>query len=163
MVKEIILNLWFDQNALEFAKHYIEFFGNGKINSIATYPDVGNEITGMKSGSVMTVDFEFNGRRYIAINGGPMFPHTPAMSLMVECQDQREIDDYWNRFLAAGAKEVECGWLTDRFGVSWQVCPAEMTSMMLTTDLAAKNRLFAAMLKMKKLNIETLKKAFAGQ
>jgi predicted 3-demethylubiquinone-9 3-methyltransferase (glyoxalase superfamily) len=113
-------------------------------------------------GSVLTIYFELAGQKYLALNGGPEFQFTPAISLMIDCKDQAEVDYFWEA-LSAGGLKIECGWVTDKFGISWQIVPSEFSKMMLDEDTEKNDRVMAAMLKMKKLEIEPLRKAYAGE
>lgn len=149
--------LWFDDQAEEAAAFYVSIFKNSSIVETLHSP---LEMHRPK-GSVLTVSFVLDGQEFMALNGGPQFTFSPAISFMVNCETQEEIDDYWEK-LTAGGQEVECGWLTDKFGVSWQIVPTVLLKMANDADTAAAGRAFSAMLKMKKLNIAQLKQAFAG-
>jgi predicted 3-demethylubiquinone-9 3-methyltransferase (glyoxalase superfamily) len=149
--------LWFDGNAQEAADFYVSVFKDARIVSTARYPE-GAPGT---PGSVMTVRFTVNGEEFLALNGGPQFKFTPAISLVVSCDTQEEIDDLWQK-LSQGGAEVACGWLTDKFGVSWQIVPAAIGEMMSSPDKAAAQRAFAAMMDMKKLDIAALRRAYQG-
>jgi predicted 3-demethylubiquinone-9 3-methyltransferase (glyoxalase superfamily) len=146
--------LWFDTQAEQAANLYVSTFKNSKIVKIARYGDAG---PGPK-GSVMTVEFELNGQRFIALNGGPHFKFNEAVSFSVECQTQAEVDEYWSK-LSDGGVEGQCGWLKDRFGLSWQVNPTILGEMLADPDPAKARRAMEAMLKMKKIDIAALKKA----
>jgi predicted 3-demethylubiquinone-9 3-methyltransferase (glyoxalase superfamily) len=146
--------LWFDTQAEQAANLYVSTFKNAKIVKIARYGDAG---PGPK-GSVMTVEFELNGQRFIALNGGPHFKFNEAVSFSVECQTQAEVDEYWSK-LSDGGVEGQCGWLKDRFGLSWQVNPTILGEMLADPDPAKARRAMEAMLKMKKIDIAALKKA----
>jgi predicted 3-demethylubiquinone-9 3-methyltransferase (glyoxalase superfamily) len=150
--------LWFDGNAEEAANYYVSIFKNSKISNIERYGDAG---PGPK-GSVMIVNFELDRQPFIALNGGPEFKFTPAISFLVNCEDQAEVDRLWNR-LTEGGKEVQCGWLQDRFGVSWQIVPKLFFELMKDQDPAKSQRVFKAMMKMVKMDIETLKRAYDGK
>jgi len=149
--------LWFDNNAEEAAKFYASVFPNSKILKTARYGEAG---PGPK-GSVMTVEFELDGQRMIALNGGPQFKFTEAISLSVDCKTQEEVDHYWTK-LSQGGKEQPCGWLKDKYGLSWQVNPAILGELLSGPDAKKAKRVMEAMLKMKKIDIEGLKKAYAG-
>jgi predicted 3-demethylubiquinone-9 3-methyltransferase (glyoxalase superfamily) len=157
---KIVPFLWFDTQALEAAKFYVSVFKGpkSKILSVSRYGETG---PGPK-GSVMVVDFQIDGQRVQALNGGPHFAFSPAFSFSISCKMQREIDGYWKKLLAGGGKESQCGWLTDKFGFSWQVVPERMEKLMATKDAAKANRVMAAMLKMVKLDIATLEAAAKG-
>jgi predicted 3-demethylubiquinone-9 3-methyltransferase (glyoxalase superfamily) len=161
MIRPIVPCLWFDNQAEEAARFYTGIFSNSSINLISRYPDAGQEIHGRQPGSVMTVEFELDGQRFTALNGGPHFMFNEAVSFQILCDTQEEIDYYWDRLTAGGA-EQPCGWLKDRFGVSWQVVPAQMYEVMANPDPAGMNRLSEAMFKMKKLDVGTLMRAYQG-
>lgn len=146
--------LWFDTQAEEAAKFYTSTFPNSRIVTVARYGDAG---PGPK-GSVMTVEFELDGQRMIALNGGPQFKFTEAISLSVDCKDQAEVDHYWNKLLQGG-KESQCGWLKDRYGLSWQINPTVLGEMLSDPDPKKAKRVMEAMLKMKKIDIAALKAA----
>ncbi|WP_315837552.1 VOC family protein [Bradyrhizobium prioriisuperbiae] len=154
MSKKITTSLWFDGNAEEAANFYTSIFKDSKITRISRYGDAG---PGPK-GSVMVVAFELNGQSFIGINGGPHFKFSPAISLMINCDTQQELDHYWDSLLAGGAPS-QCGWLTDKFGLSWQVVPSIMNELMSDADKA--NRVMAAVMKMVKLDIAELQRAAA--
>ena len=149
--------LWFDGNGEEAVNYYLSIFKDGKPGRIGRYTEAGPG----PAGSVMTVEFELNGQKFLALNGGPGHPFSEAISLMIICADQDEVDYYWNR-LAEGGQEVACGWVTDRYGLSWQVVPAVLMDLNTDPDRARAARVFAAMLKMTKLDIATLEAAAAG-
>jgi predicted 3-demethylubiquinone-9 3-methyltransferase (glyoxalase superfamily) len=146
--------LWYDTQAEEAAKFYVSIFPKSKILKMARYGDAG---PGPK-GSVMTVEFELAGQRIIALNGGPVFKFTEAISLTVDCKDQKEVDHYWNKLLQGG-KESQCGWLKDRYGLSWQIVPTVLGQLLSSPDAKKAKRVMEAMLKMKKLDIAPLKAA----
>jgi len=146
--------LWFDTQAEEAAKFYASIFPNSKILSVARYGDAG---PGPK-GSVMTVEFELDGQRMIALNGGPHFKFTEAISLSVDCKDQKEVDRYWTR-LSQGGQESMCGWLKDKYGLSWQVTPGILGKLISDKDAKKAKRVMEAMLKMRKIDIAALKAA----
>lgn len=144
--------LWFENQAEEAAKFYTSVFKNSKITQVSRYPEGGPA----PAGSVMVVSFELDGREFLALNGGPQFKFTEAISMVVKCKDQAEIDYYWEN-LSQDGKEVQCGWLKDKFGLSWQVVPAEMGKLMGTPEKAA--RVMAAIMKMIKLDIAAMERA----
>ncbi len=150
--------LWFDTQAEEAVNFYVSIFKNSRIGSIAHYEEEAAKASGRPKGSVMTVAFELDGQEFIALNGGPLFKFTEAISLVVNCETQEEVDHFWKR-LTAGGQEVQCGWLKDRFGVSWQIVPTVLGEMLQDKDPGKSRRVMAAMLKMKKINVEALKKA----
>jgi predicted 3-demethylubiquinone-9 3-methyltransferase (glyoxalase superfamily) len=146
--------LWFDTHAEEAARFYASIFPNSRILNTARYGDAG---PGPK-GSVMTVEFQLDGQRMIALNGGPVFRFTEAISLVVDCKDQKEVDHYWSRLLQGG-QESMCGWLKDRYGLSWQIVPAVLGRLLSEPDAKKAKRVMEAMLKMKKIDIAALEAA----
>lgn len=150
--------LWFDNQAEDAAKFYVSIFEGGKLGKITHYGKEGFEQHGRPEGSVMTVEFEVNGQKFIGLNGGPIFKFSEAVSFVVNCDDQKEIDYYWS-MLTQGGQEVECGWLKDKFGVSWQIVPTILGEMMADPDKLKTERVMSAFLKMKKFDIEALKQA----
>lgn len=154
--------LWFDNHAEEATKFYVSIFKNSKIHGMTRYDEEGAKASGRPKGSVMTVAFELDGQEFTALNGGPIFKFTEAISLVVNCETQAEVDHFWQK-LSAGGQEVQCGWLKDKFGVSWQVVPTVLTELLQDKDPEKSKRVMAAMLKMKKIEIEPLKKAYAGR
>ena len=155
--------LWFDDQAEEAARFYTTIFKNAKIVNISRYPAVGQEIHGKSAGSVMTVEFELNGQSFTALNGGPHFKFNEAISFQIECETQEELDGCWQRLSEGGdPKAQQCGWLKDKFGLSWQVVPKILAGMMTDPNAAGAQRAFQAMLQMKKLDIAELQRAFAG-
>ena len=149
--------LWFDTQAEEAVNHYISIFRDGKINSLARYGDAG---PGPK-GSVLTIAFELAGRQFIALNGGPVFKFTEAISLAIDCQSQAEVDELWER-LSDGGSKAQCGWLKDKYGLSWQVVPSVLIDMVQDPDPVKNARLMTAMFTMRKLDIAALKAAYDG-
>ena len=155
--------LWFDHQAEDAARFYTGIFKDSKITATTHYPDAGQEIHGKPAGSVLTVAFELNGQSFTALNGGPLFKFNEAVSLEIECAMQAEVDYYWERLGEGGDPQAQqCGWLKDKFGLSWQVVPAGMVEMLSDPDPAKSRRAFAAMLEMKKLDLAALQRAFAG-
>ncbi|MGA2112973.1 MAG: VOC family protein [Anaerolineales bacterium] len=150
--------LWFDNNAEEAATFYVSIFRNSKILSLSRYGEAG---PGLK-GSVMTVTFELEGQEFMALNGGPHFKFTEAISLFVNCSTQEEVDDLWAR-LSAGGQEGQCGWLKDKFGLSWQIVPAVLGAMLQDKDAETAKRVTEAMLRMGKLDLKVLKRAYDNQ
>ena len=146
--------LWFDSNAEEAVDFYVSVFKNSKILSTVRYGEVGPK----PKGTVMTIDFELDGQRLTALNAGPEFKFNEAISLVVHCQDQQEVDYYWEK-LSAGGHVIECGWLKDKFGLAWQIVPEVFFDLIRDSDNETRDRVMAAMMKMKKLDIETLKQA----
>ena len=155
--------LWFNDNAEAAARFYTSIFKKSKLGTIARYDEAGEKVSGRPAGSVMTVDFQIEGQDFIALNGGPMFKFNESISFVVNCKTQKEVDYYWKKLTAGGGKEVQCGWLKDKFGVSWQVVPVELNKLMNTKDAAKSQRVMEAMLKMVKLDINKLKAAAAGR
>ena len=155
--------LWFDSQAEEAAAFYTGIFRNSRIVEITRYGEAGREIHGRPPGSVMTVAFELDGQMFTALNGGPVFTFNEAISLQVYCDTQDEIDDYWNRLGAGGdPKAQQCGWLKDRFGVSWQIVPKMLSELLKDPHSAKSQRAMTAMLSMKKLDIAAMQRAYAG-
>ena len=152
--------LWFDGEAEEAARYYTGIFKNSKITLTTRYNEVGFEQHHRPPGSVMAVDFELDGQKFMALNGGPEFKFNEAISLQVLCENQQEIDYYWEK-LSAGGKEGQCGWLKDKFGLSWQVVPASMGQ--LVSNPATAPRVMAEVMKMVKLDLPTLERAAAGK
>lgn len=162
-IQKITPNLWFANEAEAAAKFYVSIFDNSSIGDIATYPEAGQENHNMKPGSVMTVEFTLEGQRFVALNGGPVFKFNEAISFMVNCDTQEEIDYYWNKLKEGGDPNAQvCGWLKDKFGLSWQIVPSMMDEIFNSKDKEKKNRVMAAMMKMKKLDIAELKRAAEG-
>ena len=154
--------LWFDSKAEEAARFYVSVFKNARIGRISRYGDEGFEIHGRPEGSVMTVEFEIEGQPFTALNGGPHFKFNEAISFQMPCETQEEIDHYWKR-LSAGGEIQQCGWLKDKFGVSWQIFPADLPAMMRDTDKTKATRAMHAMLGMKKFDIAELRAAYEGR
>ena len=150
--------LWYDTQAEEAANLYTSIFPNSKILAIARYGDAG---PGPK-GSVMTVQFQLDGQEIIALNGGPIYKFTEAFSLSVDCKTQEEVDRYWTKLTADGGQEGPCGWCKDKFGLSWQVTPSILPQMLSDTDRKKAMRAMEAMMKMKKIDIGALKRAYEG-
>jgi predicted 3-demethylubiquinone-9 3-methyltransferase (glyoxalase superfamily) len=156
--------LWFDHQAEEAARYYTGIFKNSKIGKISRYGDAGREVHGQAPGTVMTVEFELNGQPFTALNGGPLFKFNEAISFQIMCRTQEEVDDYWNKLSEGGDKNAQqCGWLKDKYGLSWQVVPTVLAEMMTDPDKEKSGRAMEAMLQMKKLDIAELKRAFAGE
>lgn len=153
----IIPNLWFDTQAEEAVDFYVSLFPDSRVVEVARYTEAGPG----PAGSVMVVDFELDGQPFTAINGGPQFPFTEAVSLLIECRDQAEIDRYWDA-LTDGGEEVQCGWLKDRYGLSWQVCPTGMGEILNDPDPERARRAVEAMFAMKKLDVAALRAAADG-
>jgi predicted 3-demethylubiquinone-9 3-methyltransferase (glyoxalase superfamily) len=150
--------LWFDDNAEEAVKFYTSIIKNSKIGKIARYDEAGEKAAGRPAGSVMTVEFQLEGQEFVALNGGPHFKFTEAISFVVNCETQEEVDYYWEKLSASG-KEVQCGWLKDKYGLSWQIVPTVLGELLSDKDAAKAQRVMQAMLKMVKLDIKKLKQA----
>lgn len=161
-MKNIITNLWFDSQAEEAAKFYVSIFPNSRVGAISRYNEAVSRAAGRPVGSVMTVEFNLNGRDFLGLNGGPMFKFSEAVSFIVECETQQEIDRYWSALTANGGQESMCGWLKDRFGLSWQIVPIALGEMMKSSNAGGIERMSAALMQMKKLNVAELTRAFAG-
>jgi predicted 3-demethylubiquinone-9 3-methyltransferase (glyoxalase superfamily) len=163
-ISNITTCLWFDGQAEEAAKHYTSIFKNSKIITKQLYTDAGTEIHGREPGSVMVVDFELNGQSFVAMNGGPHFKFNAAISFQIMCRDQEEVDYYWEK-LGEGGDEArrQCGWLADKFGVSWQVVPTVLKEMLGDVDKDKAKRATSAMLGMKKMDIAELQRAFNAE
>lgn len=150
--------LWFDDQAEEAAAFYVTVFDDARITAVQRYAEGGPG----EPGKVMTVNFELRGEPFVALNGGPQFPFTEAISFQIACADQVEVDHYWTALLADGGEESMCGWLKDRFGVSWQVVPDALFELISDPDPAAAQRATAAMLQMRKIDIDGLRRAAKG-
>jgi predicted 3-demethylubiquinone-9 3-methyltransferase (glyoxalase superfamily) len=156
--------LWFADQAEEAARHYTGIFPNSRITTITRYGEAGFEIHQRPAGSVMTVAFELDGVPFTALNGGPLFTFNEAVSFQVNCASQEEVDYYWEKLSAGGDPGAQqCGWLKDRYGLSWQVVPTEMDAMFQDENSPGAQRAMEAMLKMKKLDITELRRAYAGE
>ena len=161
--KTIAPCIWFDTQAEEAADLYTSTFPNSRITAVTRYGEAGKEIHGRPVGSVLTVNFELDGQPFTALNGGPLFQLTAAVSFQIECETQAEVDHYWAKLTEGGdVNAQQCGWLKDRFGVSWQVTPRILHELLHDPTSAGGERTMAALLKMQKLDIEALKRAHAG-
>lgn len=155
--------LWFESQAEEAARFYTSIFRDGKIGRISYYTSEGFEVHGMPEGSVMTVEFEIGGQSFLSLNGGPAFKFNEAVSFVINCKSQEEVDYYWDKLTDGGDPNAQiCGWLKDKYGLSWQVVPVILNDMILDPDKEKANRVMAAMLKMKKLDIKPLQEAYEG-
>jgi len=154
--------LWFDSQAEEAARFYTSIFKDSRIGKVARYNKAGEKAAGRPAGSVMTVEFQLEGQDFVALNGGPHYKITEAISFVVNCETQADVDYYWSK-LSAGGKEVQCGWLTDKFGVSWQIVPTILPELLSDPDPAKSERAMRAMLKMVKLDITDLQRAAEGE
>jgi len=160
-VQKITPFLWFDTQAEEAANFYTSIFGNSKIVSVARYGEEGARASGRPEGSAMTVAFQLDGQNFVALNGGPHFKFTEATSFVVNCETQEEVDHYWEKLAAGGdEKAQQCGWLKDKYGLSWQIVPVAMIKMLQDKDPKKSGRVMAAMLKMKKIDIGTLQQVY---
>ena len=154
--------LWFDTQAEEAVKFYISIFKNSRIVDVARYGEAGAEVSGRPEGSVMTVQFQLEGQEFVALNGGPHFQFTEAISFVVNCKTQREVDTFWEK-LSRGGKKGQCGWLKDQYGVSWQIVPTALVELLQDKDAGKSQRVMQAMLQMTKIDIKRLKQAYAGR
>lgn len=162
-IQKISPCLWFDDQAEQAAAFYTTIFPNSKVCKMSRYGEAGQKVTGRPPGSVMTVSFELEGQSFCALNGGPHFKFNEAISFMVNCDSQEEIDYYWEHLSDGGEpKAQQCGWLKDKFGASWQIVPRVLQEMMTDPDPAKSERVMAALLTMHKLDLNELKRAFAG-
>jgi predicted 3-demethylubiquinone-9 3-methyltransferase (glyoxalase superfamily) len=161
-LQKIVPNLWFKDQAEEAAKFYTSIFRNSQMGTVAYYGKAGAKVSGMPEGSVMAVTFRIEGQEFVALNGGPIFKFSEAISFIINCETQKEIDNFWEK-LTEGGEESVCGWLKDKFGLSWQVVPSGFDKLMQDKDPEKIERVMEAFLKMKKIDIATLKAAEKGQ
>jgi len=155
--------LWFDSNAEEAVEFYTSIFKNSKIGNVSRYGEAGHEIHGKPAGSVLTIEFELDGQQFTALNGGPIFKFNEAVSFQVDCETQQEVDYYWEKLSAGGDENAQqCGWLKDKFGLSWQIVPTVVGQMLRDKDAAKSERVMNALLQMKKLDIRRLQQAYEG-
>ena len=155
--------LWFDDQAEEAAKFYTSVFKNSKVGKSTRYGEAAEKAAGRPAGSVMTVEFELEGQKFTALNGGPVFKFNESISFVVNCDTQEEVDYFWEKLSADGGQESECGWLKDKFGVSWQVVPTVLIEMLQDKDSEKSERVMKAMLQMQKIDIKKLNAAYAGK
>jgi predicted 3-demethylubiquinone-9 3-methyltransferase (glyoxalase superfamily) len=155
--------LWFDNQAEEAAMFYTSVFKNSKIGRILRYDEASAKATGRPAGSVLTVEFEIEGQKFTALNGGPQFKFNESVSFVVNCKTQEEVDYFWEKLTAGGGQESECGWLKDKFGLSWQVTPTVLIDMLNDKDPKKAGRVMKAMMQMQKIEINKLKVAYAGK
>ncbi len=155
--------LWYDDKAEEAAKFYCSIFKNSRVGSVTRYEGEGAKASGRPAGSVMTVEFELEGQKFVGLNGGPHFKFTEAVSFVVNCETQEEVDYFWGKLTADGGAESQCGWLKDKYGLSWQVVPTILPKLFQNKDPEKTQRVMKAMLQMKKIDIATLKEAAEGQ
>jgi predicted 3-demethylubiquinone-9 3-methyltransferase (glyoxalase superfamily) len=155
--------LWFDSNAEEAVNFYASVFKNSKVGKVTRYDESSSKAAGRPEGSVMTMEFELEGQNFVAINGGPHFKFTEAVSFVVDCGSQEEVDYFWEKLTAEGGQESQCGWLKDKYGLSWQITPRVLIEMIGDKDPQKAHRVMEAMLQMKKIDIATLKRAYDGE
>lgn len=153
---------WYDNNAEEAVNFYVSVFKNSKIGGITRYGEEGAKVSGRPKGTVMTVEFQLDGQEFVALNGGPHFKFTEAISLVVSCETQEEVDEFWEKLSESGQKS-RCGWLKDKYGLSWQIVPTVLGELMQDKDPEKSKRVMEAMLKMDKLDLKTLKQAYEQQ
>ncbi len=158
-MRKIVPFLWCDDKAEEAATFYVSVFGNSRVVNVTRYSEAAARASGRPAGSVMTVEFELEGQRFVALNGGPQFDFSPAISFVVNCRTQREIDGLWDKLSGAG-EPLECGWLRDRYGVTWQIVPAVIAALMGGPDPERSQRVTQALLQMKKIDMDALVKAY---
>ncbi len=162
-MQKITSNLWFDNQAEEAAAFYTSIFKKSRIGKIARYGEEGQEIHRQKPGSVMTIEFELEGQQFIGLNGGAVFKFNEAISFIINCETQEEIDYYWEKLGEAGdPKAQQCGWLKDKYGLSWQIVPTALAALISDSDPVKSGRVMNALLAMEKLDIEELEKAYNG-
>lgn len=170
-MQKIVPNLWYDNQAEEAANFYVKVFNErpggsqpqSAVREVAYFPKASEEVSGKAEGSVMTVVFELDGQRFVALNGGPNFKFSEAFSLIVYCADQTEVDYFWEQFTAGGGQESQCGWLKDKYGFSWQIVTKALDEMMVSGNKEGIERAMKEMLTMKKLDINKIQAAFAGK
>jgi predicted 3-demethylubiquinone-9 3-methyltransferase (glyoxalase superfamily) len=158
-MQEITPCLWFNDQAEEAVNFYVSIFKNSKIGNIARYTEEGSKASGKPADSVMTIQFQLNGHDFLALNGGPNFTFTPAISFIAKCETQADVDHIWNK-LGDGGEEWPCGWIKDKYGISWQVVPEALSKMMLDIDPARAGKVMAALHKMSKIDIAVLQAAY---
>ena len=162
--QKISSNLWFAHEAEEAANYYVSIFKNSKVKKITRYGKEGYDIHKMPEGTVMTVEFELDGQTFVALNGGPVFKFNEAVSFIINCNNQSEIDYYWEKLSQGGDKQAQqCGWLKDKYGLSWQVVPRQLSEMMSDQSTERSESVMKAMLQMKKLDIKKLEEAYNGE
>lgn len=155
--------LWFDDNAEEAVNFYTSIFKNSSIGRILRYDAASAKASGRPEGSVLTIDFQLEGQDYMALNGGPIFKFTEAVSFSVDCKDQEEVDEFWEKLTADGGEESQCSWLKDKYGLSWQIVPTVLPEMLRDKDPEKAQRVMQAMMKMKKIDIAALQRAYDGE
>jgi len=163
VIQKITPCLWFDDQAEEAVEFYTAVFGNSRVTNISRYGEAGHEVHGKQAGTVMAMAFELDGQAFTALNGGPIFKFNEAISFQVNCGTQEEVDNYWERLSEGGdEKAQQCGWLKDKYGMSWQIVPTELVKLISDPDPVKAGRVMQAMLQMKKIDIDGLKRAYAG-
>jgi predicted 3-demethylubiquinone-9 3-methyltransferase (glyoxalase superfamily) len=162
-IQRITPCLWFDSQAEEAARFYVSIFKNSKIGNVMRYDEASSKAAGKPAGSVLTVEFELEGQQFIGLNGGPMFKFSEAVSFMIKCDTQEEIDYFWKKLTSDGGEESMCGWLKDKFGLSWQVVPDGLQDMLQDPDPERSKRVMNALLEMRKVDLPALERAFEGQ
>jgi predicted 3-demethylubiquinone-9 3-methyltransferase (glyoxalase superfamily) len=160
-MQKITAFLWFDYQAEEAVKFYTSIFKNSKVGRILRYSGEAAKASGRPVGSVLTIEFELEGQRFTALNGGPEFKFNESVSFVVSCETQKEVDYFWEKLTANGGQESACGWLKDKFGLSWQVTPTVLIEMLQDKDSEKAERVMNAMMQMQKIDIKTLKEAYA--
>lgn len=156
--------LWFNNNAEEAVNFYLSIFKDSKIGDITRYDAASAEVSGQPEGSVLTVEFQIEGQYFMALNGGPIFKFTEAVSFVVDCETQEEVDYYWNKLSEGGdEKSQQCGWLKDQFGLSWQIVPKRLNEMLKSKDVEKAARAMKAMLEMKKIDLQKMEEAYEGE
>jgi predicted 3-demethylubiquinone-9 3-methyltransferase (glyoxalase superfamily) len=155
--------LWFDNNAEEAVNFYVSIFKNSKVGKVTRYNEASAKAAGRPEGSVMTEEFQLEGQNFVAINGGPHFKFTEAISFVVDCETQEEVDYFWEKLTADGGQESQCAWLKDKYGLSWQIVPRILIEMLNDKDAQKAQRVMQAMLQMKKIDIATLRRAYEGE
>jgi predicted 3-demethylubiquinone-9 3-methyltransferase (glyoxalase superfamily) len=155
--------LWFDNNAEEALNFYVSIFKNSKVGKVTRYNEASAKAAGRPKGSVMTMEFQLEGQNFVAINGGPHFKFTEAISFVVDCETQDEVDYFWEKLTADGGQESQCAWLKDKYGLSWQIVPRVLIEMLQDKDAQKAQRVMEAMLQMRKIDIATLKRAYEGE
>ncbi|MGI8835054.1 MAG: VOC family protein [Pyrinomonadaceae bacterium] len=155
--------LWFDNNAEEAVNFYVSIFKNSKVGKVTRYDEASSKAAGRPEGSVMTMEFQLEGQNFSAINGGPHFKFTEAVSFVVDCETQEEVDYFWGKLTADGGQESQCSWLKDKYGLSWQITPRVLIEMLGDKDPQKAQRVMEAMLQMKKIDIAILRRAYDGE
>lgn len=162
-IQKITPNFWFDMNAEEAVDFYTKIFRNSKVGRTTYYTHAGKEIHGIDAGKVLTIEFQIEGQDFTALNGSPAFQYTEAVSFIINCESQEEVDYYWDKLTEGGdEKAQQCGWLKDRYGVSWQVVPFEVNEMLADLESEKVERVMTALLQMKKLDLSELRRAYEG-